>query len=186
MEEMKKNTKRVDIKVKTLPFSLRKFIGEIMNDETKFNAFAESPIKALMKADVPIDADKFTKEDAEHLVLVMGKIHAYVKLNKFAEGVKFEDVFNVVAAPGGVVAYVSPESHTNSWVNITPDTVTRTDSHLGIGPNFGRDGLSLVKIGNVFTSPLISAKEFVAIIAPIEIVVDSKIGAPVNANTGIR
>ena len=176
MEELKENIKRIDIKVKTLPLSLRKFIGEIMNDEAKFNAFAESPIAALVKADVPIDAAKFTREDAEHLVLVMGKIHAYVKLNKFAKGVKFEDVFNVVAVRRGAIAYVSPESNTYTWVNITPDTVTHTRSHWGISQNFERDGLSLERNENILTSPLISPRELIETIAPIEAIVNTKIG----------
>ena len=173
MEEMK--GKRINIKVKTLPFSLRKFIGEIMNNETKFNAFAESPITALMNANVPIDAAKFTKKDAEHLVLVMGKLHAYVKMNEFAEGVKFEDVFNVGEALGGSTAYVSPKSHTYMWHRITRDTYIKTSQDMGIGPGFYADGLKLEKSGEIFTSPLISPVEFNKIIALIEIEVNAKI-----------
>lgn len=173
--EMKENIKRIDIKVKTIPFSLRKFIGEIMNDEAKFNAFAESPIVAMVKADVPIDAAKFTKEDAEHLVLVMGKIHAYVKLNKFEKGVKFDDVFNVVATRLGAVAYTYVESNSYTWVNITPDTYTYTRSHWGISQNFARDGLSLERNENIFTAPLISPEEIRIIIAPMEAEMNAKL-----------
>lgn len=176
MEGMKKQTKRIEIKVKTLPFSLRKFIGDIMNDEAKFNAFAESPITALVNANVPIDATKFTKKDAEHLVLVMGKIHAYVQINEFSTDVKFEDVFNVHEAKPGKVAYVSPKSHSYAWINITHDTTIRTRSHRGITPNFYQDGLSLERNENILTSPLISAREFEEMLAPIEIHVDAQIG----------
>ncbi|MDD4162214.1 MAG: hypothetical protein PHW87_07010 [Methanothrix sp.] len=176
MEEMKETPKRIDIKVKTLPFSLRKFIGEIMSDEAKFNAFAESPIAALVKAGVPIDAAKFTREDAEHLVLVMGKIHAYVKLNKFAKDVKFEQVFNVYQERLGVNAYVSPESYSYTWVHITPDTVTRTHANRGISPHFERDGLHLERYENILTSPLISPQEINAAIAPLEVMVDAELG----------
>ncbi len=172
MPESKARVKPLDIKVKTMPYSLRKFIGEVMSDEAKFNAFAESPITALVDANVPINARAFTKADAEHLVLVLGKIHSYVKAKKFSKDVTFEAVFNVVAA-GGVVAYVSPESSTYTWQNITPDTVTRTRTHRGISHNFYRDGLTLEHIGDIFTSPLISPAEFSTMISPMEKEIDA-------------
>jgi hypothetical protein len=176
MEEKKDKIRRIDIKVKRMPNSLRKFIGEIMTDEEKFINFAESPVEALVKAHVPIDASKFTIEDAEHLVLVMGKLHAYVKLNKFPKDAKFDDIFNVGISRLGYAAYVSYESHTRTWVNITPHTVTYTETNRGIGPNFGRDGLRLEKFENVLVSPLISQSEFKETMSLIEKTVDSEIG----------
>ncbi len=175
MPVSKARVKPLDIKVKRMPYSLRKFIGEVMIDEAKFNAFAESPITALVNANVPIDARAFTKADAEHLVAVLGKIHSYVKVKKFSKDVTFEAVFNVVAE-GGVVAYVSPESSTHTWTNITPDTVTHTRSHRGISQNFYRDGLSLEHHGEILTSPLISPLEFSAILNPMEKQVETAIG----------
>jgi hypothetical protein len=173
MEEIE--DKRINIRIKTVPFSLRKFIEEIIADDTKFMAFAESPITALMKANVPIDAAKFTKEDAEHLVLVMGKIHAYVKMNEFRKDVKFEDVFNVTGILGGDSAYVSPKSHSFKWINITPKIYYFRESNLGITPGFKADGLNLEKVGEIFTAPLISPKELNALMASIERNVDAKI-----------
>lgn len=175
MIKTKKTSKRVDIKVEALPYSIRTFIGEIMNDEAKFNAFAESPITALMKANVPINASKFTKKDAEHLVVVMGKIQAYVKAKKFAKDVRFEEVFNVVAGAAGAVAFVSPESNTYTWRNITPRTFTRTRRDQGISPNFHQDGLKLEQIEDIFAAPLISPAEFTQMLNPLETHVDTQI-----------
>jgi hypothetical protein len=171
----KKSTKRVDIKVETLPYSLRAFIGKIMSDEEKFNAFAESPITALVRSNVPIDPTKFTKKDAEHLVLVMGKIHAYVRAKKFAKDVTFEGIFNVVTGAGGAVANVSPSANTYTWTNITPDTVTHTRSHTGMSQNFYRDGIDRLHLRDeILIGPLISPKEMIEMLNPIEVVVDKQ------------
>ena len=171
-------SKRVDIKVKTLPYSLRAFIGKIMSDDEKFNAFVESPITALVRSNVPIDPTKFTKKDAEHLVLVMGKIHSFVKAKKFARDVTFEGVFNVVTAAGGDVAYVSHESHTHTWVNITPHVQTVSHSHTGMNQNFFQDGaiIDLHQYENVLTAPLISPLAMKTMISEIEVQIDKQLG----------
>jgi hypothetical protein len=176
MAEIVRIPRRINMKIrpKTMPFSLRKFIQDIMSDETKFNTFAESPITAMLEANVPIDATKFTKEDAEHLVRVMGKVQALVKMNNLSGDVKFEDVFNVVAETPGRVAIVSPESHTRTWRHISPDTVTITERDHGITQGFYRDGLNLVKIDEIFTAPLISRTELNDIMVLIENRVDTQ------------
>jgi hypothetical protein len=169
-------SKRVDIKVKTLPYSLRAFIGKIMSDDEKFNAFVESPITALVRSNVPIDPTKFTKKDADHLVLVMGKIHAYVKAKKFAKDVTFESVFNVATTRGGDAAYVSHESHTHTWIYITPHVETVSDTHVGMNQNFFQDGMvDLHMRENVLVGPLISPVEMTHMISQIETVLDMQI-----------